>query len=133
MVDAYEVIEVPDYSHYPHEQTVETRADQLVPGDELIIAERPLVHGRPDISGQVYQVSQSYATTAHGGPGWLLLAFGADMVRFRVEPHEIFHKRVTGHDAQTCGHCRWRWESAKTAAASTARWTARMATYAENL
>lgn len=105
MVDAHEVIEVPDYSAYAHTQTVLTRADQLVPGDEILIPDaRPPLSTLPVLRGPVYRVTLSQAAAAHDGPGWTLLTFGAAMARFRTEPHDDFH-RVVEHDPPSCAYC----------------------------
>jgi hypothetical protein len=114
MTDAHEVIDipVPDYSAYLHTQTVMVRADQLVPGDEILIPEAtrgPL----PVLRGQVYRVTLSQAAAAHDGPGWTLLTFGAAMARFRTEPHEEFHRVVEPHDPPTCAYCLARFAQAQ--------------------
>jgi hypothetical protein len=112
MVDAHEVIDipVPDYSAYPHTQTVLTRADQLVPGDEFVIPEH-VPNDLPVIRGQVYRVQLSRAAVAHDGPGWTLVTFSATTTRFRIEPHEEFHK-VVEHDPPTCDYCLARYRKA---------------------
>lgn len=107
MVDAHETIDipVPDYSAFLHTQTVLTRADQLVPGDEILIPDaRPPLSALPVLRGLVYCVQLSRATVAHDGPGWTLVTFGASTTRFRVEPHDELHK-VVEHDPPTCAYC----------------------------
>lgn len=116
MTGAHEVIEVPDYSTYLHTQTVMTRADQLVPGDEVLIPEEQLHNALPALRGQVYRVTLSQPAAAHDGPGWTVLTFAAAMVRFRTEPHDEFH-RVVEHDPPTCAYCLARFEQSKRHAA----------------
>lgn len=125
MVEAHEVIDVPtpDYSSYPHTQAVLTRADQLVPGDEIIIPE-PVPNDLPVLRGPVYRVTLSQPTAAHDGPGWTLLTFGAGMARFRIEPHDEFYK-VVDHDPPTCDYCLARHKAALRFAKSQAEWAAR--------
>lgn len=118
MVDAHETIDipVPDYSAFLHTQTILTRADQLVPGDEILIPDaRPPLSALPVLRGQVYRVQLSRAAVAHDGPGWTLVTFGASMTRFRVEPHDELH-RVVEHDPPTCAYCLARFAQALSSA-----------------
>src|SRR3954462_5227579 len=101
---ADQVIEVPDYSEsQPHEQTVEVRADSLVQGDFIVIPysgrhyENPLL----GLRGKTFELSSS--TTCLAPPGWVLIAFGVEMMKWRTAPGDIWHKRVP-HNPPTCSY-----------------------------
>jgi hypothetical protein len=104
MTRAHETIQVPDYSNRPHSQTVEVRADQLEKGDYIVVPNNTQSSWNPhdEVKGPVFEVNVS--TTCLKPPGWLIMSFGATMMKWVVDPSETFHKRVP-HDPQTCRVC----------------------------
>ena len=111
---AEEVLEVPDYSeNYQHEQTVLVRADSLVQGDYIVIpyGDSHFDHLNPgQHRGKTYELYSS--TTCLAAPGWVLIAFGAEMMKWRTAPGEMWLKRVP-HNPQTCGYCTARFAAAQ--------------------
>ena len=107
---AHEVIEVPpaDFRRaYPHIQAVLRRADAIEKFDHIVIPSGPEpdpAAGRP-VGGLTYEVHTS--TTTLRPPGWVLMAFGATIMRWPCSIDEKFWVRVE-HDAATCEYCLFR-------------------------
>ena len=112
---ADDVIEVPDYSeNYHHEQTEPVRADSLSQGDYVVV---PYGDSHFDnlspglIRGKTYELYLS-ARADRSGRGWVLIAFGAEMMKWSTAPGEVWHKRVP-HDPPTCAYCLARFAAAQ--------------------
>lgn len=112
---ANQVVEVPDYSeNYQHEQTVPVRADSLTQGDYIVIpyGDSHFDHFHPwQHRGKTYELYSSTPSWRYPN-GWILIAFGAEMMRWPTAPDEMWMKRIP-HDPQTCGYCTARFAAAQ--------------------